>query len=875
MSPAGIDRKTPIANFNVGYLGALGSAGTELSLLLGASGCSAAQIGNIVAVAPTCSDAQIANGDPTCSCCMPEDLLHGLDFGGVQKEKVICDTLAGQLDGGAIDDFVKTAANYNNVTWADLDDAIKEEKRANVYVSAGLVSDTAAYDALTAHAKAILAGKAGTFTNGEKVAKGKVMHGICSTLTTALCTVDITSKLAEDLTAAEMRTIMGNFIASGASVATNVWPTDNADPAVGLWANDLSSGWDLASDAVKDEAVRVLSRYNAVNTPLLENMGDNQATVDTWLNVTVGNFAERMVALSSAAESGGVPVNQFDAGVIRTGYAKFTNTAELTGTEWADLSAAGRLDHTNAVYVNGFNVGLATEGATPLTGFQQYADADNMEALVEAFATTLGTYYCKCADDSSDFKTKGCCLSSGKGDGTDFTGFGCLQGLPGWFDTNYADNDMQASLSRSKAVEVATAKTTQDYCPTDPAKMAEYVEYEGESSFVTNAVMEGLAFSGAAIYEESLQGGNAKYMSPQGLTAKAGDKFISAKGEKPGDSLTLFVNQIKRSLALDYSGDAEMAENFNTAEYRPDPKLLWSKAESGDADAEKKLEGEISGTFPLSWEGTTSTAPIQSGGLPVYLSQVNFLNADANLLDATSNGIELYHCFAYPESVPYPDTEGQAVPSPDPVVSTIDAYGNAKVVDVTKCTLIDAAFLTTNKDDIDVWVQVEPATGFTVAGHQRLMASIAPTIDCNPITYGAHPVFQACALGYSATGDFGSCHSSSAVAVEGIQVGGVAAGGMIEGALEMQGKTHNPGFPCSSANVLTPEFNGGKLVPSWWTDIASEAAPKTRKGFQDLGNFLALCGTISMAGIAVGAIILIIGVGCIVGGGKSKVAASA
>jgi hypothetical protein len=563
-------------------------------------------------------------------------------------------------------------------------------------------------------------------------------------------------------------------------------------------------------------------------------------------------------------------------GAITGTYATYTGTSEIDAAAWNALTPVEKADMCNVVYVNAFNEGMATIGATPLDGVQSYTDGTNMEALVEVFATSLDTYYCKCADGSEDFRTTGCCLSSG-GAGLDFTGFGCLQGLPGWFesDGNLADDDLTETMVRTEAREAATGLTVQDYCPDDPAKMAEYVQYEGETDFSTNYEFGAASISfntSAPLYTETVNGGNAKYVTPQGLTGKAGDNFVTAKGTKPSDDLTLFVSQISRSLTLEYYGDSEMDENFNTAEYRPNAKLLWSSTVSGDADALKKLEGDIGSTFPLSFEGVANTAPIQTGGLPVYLSQVNYLNADPALL---SNGIEMYHCFAYPESIPYPGTDGQAEPAADPVDSGVDAYGNTKVVDVSKCTRIDEDFLVANKDDLDVWVQVEPATGITVAGHQRLMASIAPTIDCNPFVFGNHDIFQVCALGYSGSGDFGACHKDYVAAVEGIEVSGVAAGDMIKGAMAMKGLTYDAGFPCSSANVFTPGFNGGGLVPSWYIDRTSEAGPNARKFFVDLGKFLAFCGTISMAGIAVGAIILIIGVACVVGCGKSKVAASA
>jgi hypothetical protein len=98
---------------------------------------------------------------------------------------------------------------------------------------------------------------------------------------------------------------------------------------------------------------------------------------------------------------------------------------------------------------------------------------------------------------------------------------------------------------------------------------------------------------------------------------------------------------------------------------------------------------------------------------------------------------------------------------------------------------------------------------------------------------------------------------------------------MIQGAVAASGNTYNPGFPCSSANLFTPGFKGGGLVPVFWLDKASELAPKGRKGLVDLGKVISIAGLITTAAIAAGVALVVVGALCVAKGGGNKVAANA
>eukprot|EP00520_Triparma_pacifica_P015441 CAMPEP_0118643324 /NCGR_PEP_ID=MMETSP0785-20121206/6330_1 /TAXON_ID=91992 /ORGANISM="Bolidomonas pacifica, Strain CCMP 1866" /LENGTH=372 /DNA_ID=CAMNT_0006534979 /DNA_START=49 /DNA_END=1164 /DNA_ORIENTATION=- len=191
-TPNGIDRFTPIANFNVGYLNALGVAGTEFALLLTASGCSATQIGNIASLMPTCSDKELDKGSPHCACCIPDDFVEAQDYAGLGMEKSLCDGLATSLDEGMIDQytmgFLSAAgiATYNNVTWAALTDAQRMGHRVQAYTLNpslnGAVADETTFHSIDNHTKALLSGFFLGIQGAEDQAKGGVMNATCSAL---------------------------------------------------------------------------------------------------------------------------------------------------------------------------------------------------------------------------------------------------------------------------------------------------------------------------------------------------------------------------------------------------------------------------------------------------------------------------------------------------------------------------------------------------------------------------------------------------------------------------------------------------------------------------------------------------------------------
>ena len=169
------------------------------------------------------------------------------------------------------------------------------------------------------------------------------------------------------------------------------------------------------------------------------------------------------------------------------------------------------------------------------------------------------------------------------------------------------------------------------------------------------------------------------------------------------------------------------------------------------------------------------------------------------------------------------------------------------------------------------------------AGYKRLSLAVSPAIACDPskdliclfsVSVDSGTTFGS---GGGCYGPFGQAFWSSIAAdyhPNGTTI--TTAAEVMQGAFAMGGKTYDPKYACSSANVLTPNFKGGNLMPVYWADQATTAAKKSVDDFIDLGKFIELCGTIGILGIVAGAVVLILGVVCVVmGNNKSKVTAAA
>ncbi|GMI33722.1 hypothetical protein TrRE_jg10774 [Triparma retinervis] len=266
----------------------------------------------------------------------------------------------------------------------------------------GAVADLEAFYASTTRSAVILGqandlGKPGFVAQSELLASQGVMNNYCTNLAGA-CGVDLTGRPTDgtDLTPAEMRTI---FRAS-VQYAGLSWPVDNTNADITVWT---TASWDAATDADRDESIRVFSRYTAVNTELVTLYG-SQAAADAAFGgdgSTEIPLANRIVAISSTPEVGGVPQNAFDAAAIRGGYATFSGETEITATEWAALTSTEQSKIAIDVYLNAYNAGLASIGGVPVTGFVDSTNDTDLEAVVQAFANIISPNTDSCVSQTN------------------------------------------------------------------------------------------------------------------------------------------------------------------------------------------------------------------------------------------------------------------------------------------------------------------------------------------------------------------------------------------------------------------------------------------------------------------------------------------
>jgi hypothetical protein len=197
------------------------------------------------------------------------------------------------------------------------------------------------------------------------------------------------------------------------------------------------------------------------------------------------------------------------------------------------------------------------------------------------------------------------------------------------------------------------------------------------------------------------------------------------------------------------------------------------------------------------------------------------------------------------------------------------------------CDKVDVDYLEANRGFFAVKIHVEPATGMALGGHQRLQGNIQTLTPCNPA------VDATCALGLDATGSFGTCHHATGAYFAATTLGAEkvvlmdiwhgrrnpATGAPIAGKVSI---SETIGYPCSNANVMTPKFKGGKVVPLYYADnwaMATAALTDLLKGIANLKGMLG--GTVKLALIVIGAVLALIGIICVAkGGGGAKTSAS-
>ena len=423
---------------------------------------------------------------------------------------------------------------------------------------------------------------------------------------------------------------------------------------------------------------------------------------------------------------------------------------------------------------------------------------------------------CQCADGNNNWSESGCCLAGGMLARNDLTGYGCLSPIPGVVDSNFLGQDTTDSdkLDLGRAIETyinnKNLKSSSVFlCPAEGKGLAEhqkfgyYETYDGESQYVSfydtgyPRVQPRDALDENAIsYTSTVTGGTGKYMPPAGFNSIAGGQTISI-GYPSNKTQQVFIGPAKRPFEFEWQHDQGFyPKTCGTSLCVSTSRFLQSEKNFLRLDADQAETGQ-----GLPFDGLQSLGHL--AGIPVYLHQPFFMGGDEELytqsnnshVQSTSgNGIQLYHSGDYNSYEDVTDPGGYVVGGTN---------GNYQRV--------DKDWVEENSKSFETFLDVESATGITL--ESRIRYGVSYSIwECNP------EVNPACILAVKSKGqakcynDFGQAYLQD-------------LNSAVKTFLETNGQDEFT-FPCSAANVFTPNVVAGKILPAYWFSANSTARPQ-------------------------------------------------
>jgi hypothetical protein len=439
--------------------------------------------------------------------------------------------------------------------------------------------------------------------------------------------------------------------------------------------------------------------------------------------------------------------------------------------------------------------------------------------------------------------SNGCCLAAGSAANfgiTDLAGFGCQYQIPGYVDDeNYLQQEQLEVDDPSVNGELLGCddidNVNQQYEYADSTSIPAWPATNYSGTVFENGAGIDITASHNRVTQQDVQdyqtnidtlsadnvdkfvwnavdGGLGDQFPPQGVTSGFGSSDFSG-GEDVPDSYDVFISQVVRGVPVEHERTTEL-QGIRVEEYRPSPSLL-------DGDAEGQVLAADGGGTP--YQGVTS-APTFLAGFPVYVSRPNFLYGNATLYDQDGN-LKLY--------------------------ATAASYG-AQAASLDVEVEIDEAYVLAHEDDFDTYLQIEPATGKTFAGHKRLQASFS-VWNCDPNDAD----MPACALGVG----LGSTMAALGMAPEGWNCWTDTAATYFDTtAFGIPGLTANVlDYACSSANAFTPFVKGDVIIPQYWMDEQAEMTVDLADDFKYYGLVKQLTEVGLVAGAALGTVMMAAG----------------
>ncbi|KAL7543080.1 hypothetical protein ACHAXR_012405 [Thalassiosira sp. AJA248-18] len=412
---------------------------------------------------------------------------------------------------------------------------------------------------------------------------------------------------------------------------------------------------------------------------------------------------------------------------------------------------------------------------------------------------------CTCANGSDEWLSQGCCLAGGKHDGADLMGEGCLFEVGGVVDSNYAGMD----TSVANAVDLGTAlkswidreassPSSEFMCPNPGLQIDEHVKfgyyesYDGSTEHVSyyhtgndRMLQDDVANSASTKYSASVTGTSGKYFSPKGLTLKVGTAQIS-DGFPQKIPHPVYVPGAKKSIDFVYEG---VRDKFVRNKICGTDTCIVSARLNPNATVFNINEAENDGAG-LPFDGLQPVGHVSgpsTTGRPEYLHQPLYFDGDETLYTqqdseyaerADGNGIKIYR----------------------PTTTSDPGAFNPSAAE-SNYQLVDKAYVDSQKDVLQSHIDIEVGSG--LGARQRMRFGTSYSIwECNPSAN------EKCRMAVNSKGE-NTCYATSGSTLFD------AMGTADKNDLTTLGRNSFT-YPCSAANLFTPQVVGGKILPMYW-----------------------------------------------------------
>jgi hypothetical protein len=437
----------------------------------------------------------------------------------------------------------------------------------------------------------------------------------------------------------------------------------------------------------------------------------------------------------------------------------------------------------------------------------------SIDTILLADPTAPGYKACSCVDGSQDWKTVGCCLAGGQYNGIDLTASGCLYPVAGSVDNNYLSysyKNGKPSIDVGAAIHAWTRserpKTRKQFmCPADGVMLPEhktsfgrYEAFDGVSQSVTfyqtsfPRIRQGDLLSVNATAKLTAVSGSAgqKYFNPTGYTAMMADAQIS-NGHWFKKTLPLYIKEMKGPLS--FSEDWSLRPIVCGAD--PQLCLFISRFKTAATVFQGSSNTTRAMGTGLPYNGLQAIGHFDGpslNGRPAYINQPNFLAGDSVL-------------FTQQTSAHVDGPSGNGILLYRPKDSTNDPGAFVLGGSNTNYSVVNTNLTVALINSLQSYLDLEPSTGLGVRSKLRLGQSYS-IWECDPESNSK------CHLDRKSVGK-GKCYSTIGASL-------FASLNSTKKSLLVAANETSFSFPCSAANVFSPNVIGGKIMPLLWYEDA-------------------------------------------------------